>query len=52
LTENTGFSCWFIPINTATLKLHAAQTANSAKSGPEKALGIVLREIRESPGFH
>src|ERR1700747_1576823 len=46
-----GFPRWFIPIITPTLFLMPHVRQIQPKSGPEKAFGIVLREVREAAGL-
>jgi DNA-binding XRE family transcriptional regulator len=46
-----GFPRWFIPIITPTLVLMPHGRQIQPKSGPEKAFGIVLREVREAAGL-
>jgi DNA-binding XRE family transcriptional regulator len=46
-----GFPRWFIPIITETLFLMPHVRQIQPKSGPEKAFGIVLREVREAAGL-
>jgi DNA-binding XRE family transcriptional regulator len=46
-----GFPRWFIPISTARLFLMPHHRQIQPNSGPERAFGIVLREIREAAGL-
>lgn len=46
-----GFPRWFKPIITAKLVLMPRHRQIQPKSGPEKAFGVVLREIREAAGL-
>lgn len=46
-----GFPRWFISITATTLSLMPHVRQIQPKSGPEKAFGIVLREIREAAGL-
>lgn len=46
-----GFPRWFISIIPLTLSLMPHVRQIQPKSGPERAFGIVLREVRENAGL-
>jgi DNA-binding XRE family transcriptional regulator len=46
-----GFPRWFITITPSTLSLMPHVRQIQPKSGPERALGSVLRELRDEKGL-
>jgi DNA-binding XRE family transcriptional regulator len=51
LREMMGFPRWLLSITTVTLSSMPHTRQIQPKSGPEKAFGIVVREIRHAAGL-